>query len=150
MDRQFAQFTEAVEWNLVRREELVAQEVFDGRGLIPIPPRNFGCDRHVLLIGVATDIPAGRRWKTGGWAEQLSFQSPSSTTQFQPPIKISSRWLSVNRLNLVIFPKLGTVPYLCQISVPTYFKQALVECWKYDGPDESLFDRLSQIESQIN
>lgn len=150
MDRRFPQFLDAIEWNLVRREELIAQQVADGRGILPISPRNFGCDRHCLMIGVETDVPPGSNWVTGGWAEMYSYQSPSSTSVFQPLVRLASRRLRVDVLNLVVFPKLGTIPYLCQVTVPKYFKRALIEVWKYDGDDQGVFDYLQTLEQKID
>lgn len=150
MDRQFPQFTDALEWNLIRRDDVIAQEVANGRGFVPIPPRNFGADKHVLLIGVDTDVPAGKNWITGGWAEQYSYQSPSSTSQFPPMVRLASHRLKLETLNLVVFPKVGTVPYLCQVTVPRYFKRALIEVWRYDGDDQSVFDSLQVLDQKID
>lgn len=148
MDRQFPQFLDPLEWNLIRRDNLVATQFLDGRAHVPIPPRNFGCERHVLIVGVKTTIPQGRRWKFGGRVEMQSFQTPSSTTVFQPSglVLLASQPLKVNVLTLIVFPKLGSIPYLCQVQIPEWFKDAIVEVWEYGGEDISTFDRLNQLQ----
>lgn len=147
MSRQFPDFRDTLEWNLVARAsyQAVQNVTLDVR----LPSRTFLIENsHVLIIGVSSQS-ARSTWKTGGWAAQILPFSPSTTSQFVAAVQSSRRWLRLNSPSLVIFPKVLPT-YFLELSFPYWFNDVSIEIWRYDGRDYDTFERLDQLESNLN
>jgi hypothetical protein len=148
MNRQFPDFRDTLEWNLVERatyQAPVTATPINDR----LPARQwFIQDSHVLIIGVSS-VSARSTWRTGGWAAQILPFSPSTTSQFTAAVQSDKRWLRLNAPTLVVFPKMLPA-YLLELSFPYWFDDVSVEIWRYDGRDLDTFERLDQLEANIN
>lgn len=147
MSRQFPDFRDTLEWNLVTRAsyQAVQNVTLDVR----LPSRTFLIQNsHVLIIGVSSQS-ARSTWKTGGWAAQILPFSPSTTSVFVAAVQSSRRWLRLNSPTLIIFPKVLPT-YFLEISFPYWFNDVSVEIWRYDGRDFDVFERMDQLETNFN
>jgi len=142
MNRQFPDFRDTLEWNLVNRSSY--QAVNNVSVNDRLPSRTFLIENsHVLIIGVSSNS-ARSTWKTGGWAAQILPFSPSSTSQFVAAVQSSRRWLRLYSPTLVVFPKVLPT-YLLEMSFPFWLNDVSVEIWRYDGRDFDVFERLDQL-----
>lgn len=91
------------------------------------------------MVGIQTATEGAARWFRGGWASMVLFQTPSSATDLVSLVQVASRPLRLGMFTLVVFPKVGDLPYNCQVKVPKYFRDATIEVWRYDGVDLDLF-----------
>ena len=147
MSRQFPDFRETLEWNLVARATY--QAPIGGLVSDRLPARQWLIQNsHLLIIGVSS-TSARSTWKTGGWAAQILPFLPSSTSQYVAAVQSSRKWLRLGTLTLVTFPKVMRT-YLLEISFPYWFEDVSVEIWRYDGRDLDTFERLDQLEASIN
>lgn len=147
MNRQLPDFRDTLEWNLVARATYQATQ----NVLLPdrLPARQFLIENsHVLIIGISS-ASARSTWRTGGWATQILPFSPSSVSQYVAAVQSSRRWLRLNSPTLVCFPKFLPI-YLLELSFPYWFNDVSLEVWRYDGRDYDVFERLEQLESNIN
>lgn len=147
MSRQFPDFRDTLEWNLVARAnyQAVQNVTLDVR----LPSRTFLIQNsHVLIIGVSSQS-ARSTWKTGGWAAQILPFSPSTTSVFVAAVQSSRRWLRLNSPTLIVFPKVLPT-YFLELSFPYWFNDVSIEIWRYDGRDFDVFERMDQLESNLN
>jgi hypothetical protein len=94
----------------------------------------------VCAVGVR-NTKAKRTWFLGGYASQNLLLGPSSTSIFVAYTQAARRRLWLDRLNLLIFPKLVS-PWILELSFPWWHEQMELEVWRYDGSD---VDDLQQI-----
>ena len=147
MSRSFPDFRDTLEWNNVARAsyQAVQNVTVDQR----LPSRTFLIQNsHVLIIGVSSTT-ARSTWKTGGWATQILPFSPSSTSQYIAAVQSSRRWLRLQSPTLVVFPKVLPT-YFLELSFPYWFNDVSIEIWRYDGRDFDVFERVDQLESNLN
>lgn len=138
-------------WDLVWTESFTGQ-VITPTFTNPIPEISVPVifDKHVLAVGIQTDVPEGKQWFWGGYLYQ-KFQlgliigsNPNSDT-------ISRRSLDVNTENLIIFPKYLPT-YAVTIRLPKWFKDTTtqVTIWEYIGIDvDSVDAELSEIKQKL-
>lgn len=138
MDTRFLSgITDTLEWNLVSRQDLQAQQVGnDSR----IQSRTFLITTNVAAIGLknSTSPP---NFYLGGWANCYANFTPSSQSEFVAAVKIHSERLKIGSLNLLVVPRV-TVGFFLQLDFPRWHQTMSIEVWRYDGPDETIFDRL--------
>jgi hypothetical protein len=147
MSRQFPDFRDTLEWNLVSRGSYQAVQNVNVNDRLP--SRTFLIENsHVLIIGVSSQS-ARSTWRTGGWAAQVLPFLPSTASQYVAAVQSSRRWLRLRTLTLVVFPKVLPT-YFLELSFPYYFNDVSVEIWRYDGRDFDTFERLNQLESNLN
>ncbi|MBW4474062.1 MAG: hypothetical protein KME45_27360 [Stenomitos rutilans HA7619-LM2] len=147
MSRQFPDFRDTLEWNLVSRSSYQAVNNVNVKDRLPA--RTFLIENsHVLIIGVSSQS-ARSTWRTGGWAAQVLPFLPSTTSQYVAAVQSSRRWLRLRTLTLVVFPKVLPT-YFLELSFPYYFDDVSVEIWRYDGRDLDTFDRIDQLEANLD
>ncbi|MBW4475127.1 MAG: hypothetical protein KME45_32820 [Stenomitos rutilans HA7619-LM2] len=147
MNRQFPDFRDTLEWNLVARATYQASQNVNVNDRLP--SRTYLIEHsHVLIIGVSSQS-ARSTWRTGGWAAQILPFSPSTTSQFVAAVQSSRRWLRLHSPTLVVFPKVLPT-YFLELSFPYWFNDVSVEIWRYDGRDFDTFERLDQLEANLN
>lgn len=147
MERQLPDFLDSIEWNLVGRIGLQAEQL-DARSYRPIPAQSYFIQNSdVLIIGIKS-ATAQPTWNTGGWASQIIPFVPSSTTSFTAAVQNQQKRLRLNLLNLVIFPKI-TDSWILEIATPHWFLSTFIEVWRYDGRDVSQFDRFDQVSTDL-
>lgn len=146
--RQFPDFANTIEWNLVNRSALTAQ-MLTAKSYAPIPAQSFLIQNSaVVMIGVSsTKAPAN--WKTGGYVKQLLPFVPSSTSQFVAAVQTDSRWLRLGTLTLCVFPKILN-QWLLELSFPYWLEQVSFEIWRYDGQDNDAFQQFAFIQGQLS
>jgi hypothetical protein len=147
MSRQYPDFRENLEWNLVARQSYQAPQNVQVSDRLPARQWLIQ-NSHLLIIGVSS-TSARSTWRTGGWAAQILPFLPSSTSQYVAAVQSSRKWLRLGTLTLVEFPK-HLPTYLLEISFPYWFDDVSVEIWRYDGRDLDTFERLDQLEASIN
>jgi hypothetical protein len=147
MSRQFPDFLNSIEWNLVARANYQANESAPIANRLP--PRNFLIENsNVLIIGIDSNS-ARSYWRTGGWAVQIIPFLPSSTSTYVAAVHSYRKWLRLRVLTLAVFPKISDT-WALEISFPFYFNDASVEIWRYDGRDLDEFSPLASIEAKID
>jgi len=135
--RSFPDFSDTLEWNLVTRQLLNDRRVIGG--FLRLPPMTAEIvNSHLLMIGV-TSSSARPHWYRAGWARQFLDFSPSSTSIFPRGVQTCSYPLALGTLNCLTFAK-EIERWTLQIAFPVYFQDALVEVWRYDGNDLTVFD----------
>lgn len=140
--RSFPDFSNTLEWNLVTRRSLITRQLIGG--YFRLPPMTIDIvNSHLLMIGVASSS-AKSHWYTAGWARQLLSFSPSSTSVFPSAVQTNSYRLALGVLNCLAFGK-EVNSWTLQISFPVYLEDALIEVWRYDGTDLTVFDRINQL-----
>ncbi|MBF2025614.1 MAG: hypothetical protein IGS48_02445 [Oscillatoriales cyanobacterium C42_A2020_001] len=123
---------------MVDRQTYTAVENGDGT-YTPIPPKTWIIENsHVLQIGVKSSM-AMPSWYTGAWVAQRLLMLPSTTSEFIANVQTCNYRLRLGVLNLVTFPKHQST-WMLYVKIPKWIKQALVEIWRYDGRDETVFD----------
>src|SRR5579885_1656764 len=146
--RQFPDFANTQEWNLVGRSSYQAQAL-TSNSYAPITAQNWLIQNsNVLIIGVSS-VSSGATWRTGGWARQILSFLPSTASNFVAAVHTERRWLRLGTLTLCVFPKLMD-SWILEISFPFWFQDATVEVWRYDGRDIDVFQRLDALEADIN
>lgn len=147
MTRQFPDFSNTMEWNLVARES--HQAVDDAQVANRLPTRTYFIENSsVLIIGVDSES-ARSTWKTGGWAMQRLPFLPSTTSNFLPVVQTTRRWLRLRALVLCVFPKLVD-DWILEVNFPYWFDDVSIEIWRYDGRDLEVFESLDRIEQKID
>lgn len=147
MDRQFPDFFDSLEWNLVARVGLQAQQI-DAKSYQPIPRQTYVIQNSsVLIIGVKS-ATAQPNWVTGGWASQVIPFSPSSTSSFIAATRTEQKRLKLDSLNLTVFPKLSDVWFL-EVATPHWFMSTFLEIWRYDGQDLDQFVKFEQVSADL-
>jgi hypothetical protein len=147
MSRQFPDFRENLEWNLVARQSYQAPQNVQVSDRLPA--RQFLIENsHLLIIGTSS-TSARSTWRTGGWAAQILPFLPSSTSVYVAAVQGQGKWLRLGTLTLVEFPKIMPT-YLLEISFPYWLDNVSIEVWRYDGRDLDTFERLDQLEASIN
>lgn len=140
--RSFPDFSNSLEWNLVTRRSLVNRQLIGG--YVRLPPLTVNISNsHLLMIGVASNS-AKSHWYTAGWARQFLNFSPSSTSVFPVGVQTVSHRLALGTLNCLTFAK-EINDWTLQIAFPVYLEDALVEIWRYDGTDLSVFERIDLL-----
>lgn len=147
-ERYLADFSEAIEWNLVARQTYTAPAT-PTPYLNRLPNRTFLIENSSALIIGLNSQSARSNWFTGGWASQLLLFLPSSTTEFTATVEASSKLLRLRRLNFVMFPRIMPT-WLLELRFPYWLNDVYVEVWRYDGTDLSIFDRLDQLEANLS
>jgi hypothetical protein len=147
MERQFPDFLNAMEWNLVARRSLQVQSVSQ-KAYNPIPPQSFLLESFVLMIGVR-NVEAPNRWYLGAWATMFAPMLPGSTSEFVASVVVTQRKIRLGVLNLVVFPKV-MAPYLLEVKFPAWHEQILLEVWRYDGQDVDQFYQLDQLQQSAD
>lgn len=146
--RIFPDFSDAMEWNLVARETLIAPTTptpWQNR----IPARSYLIQNsHVTIIGVRS-TSARSRWFTGGWASQILPFTPSSTSEYTAAVRHESRWLRLNNQTLVIWPRILPT-WLLTLDFPYWLEEVRLEVWRYDGADLDVFNRIDSLEQNLN
>jgi hypothetical protein len=146
-DRQFPDFGNTLEWNLVAREGYQAPS-----GPTPLqsrlPAKTFLIENSsVVLVGV-NSASARSYWTTGGWAHQNLLFLPSSTSTFIALTQTAKQRLQLRRLNLVVFPKIMDT-WILEITFPYWLDTIYLEVWRYDGADIDAFQRFNDLEQLI-
>lgn len=146
-DRQFPDFLNTIEWNLVARNSYTAPTTptaVNNR----LPNRQFLIENsHVVMIGTNSD-GARSYWSTGCWASQLLPFLPSSTSNYVSAVQSARRWCRLRTLNLLIFPKL-TNTWILDLAFPYWLPDVSVEVWRYDGRDIDQFQRFNELEAKL-
>jgi hypothetical protein len=132
MGTRYTQFTESFQWEFVARESYTAQVVDGGKKYVPIPKHSFLPTGKLLLVGVKTNTLGSSKWVHAGWATAFSLQIPSSTTEFTANVMVANERLRLNAFAVVEIPY-GTSPVRLEVAVPAWFRDAMVEIWRYDG-----------------
>ncbi len=134
-------FTNTLEWNLIARQSYQAQPATP-TGYLPLPARSFTIDgSYTVMVGVRS-VSAERRWWLGCWAEQRLLFSPSSTSDFTAFVKTKQFGCQLGSLTLCTFPKLQS-PWILYLRFPWWLEDAMVEIWRYDGRDQTVFDAIA-------
>lgn len=94
--------------------------------IIPTP-----INKHIIAVYINTEIPQGAKWNYAGHLIQrlnlgLSVGTESSFDEF------SRRKLFLNRIKLIIFPKVSDT-YTLSFELPEWFKTAKILIWQYLG-----------------
>jgi hypothetical protein len=112
----------------------------------PIPEITipFLLEVHVIAVYVFTDIPEGRRWFFAGFLNQ-KFELGLTVGGTPDADELSRRKLTLNRIKLVIFPKI-TANYSVSFSVPEWFTSVSITVWQYLGPD---YDSVEKAVEEI-
>lgn len=133
--RLFTGITDTLEWNLVSRQELQAQQVGN---ISRIQPRTFLITTNVVAVGLknSTSPP---HFYLGGWANCYANFTPSSQSEFVAATKIHDQRLKIGSLNLIIVPKI-TVGFFLQLDFPRWHQTMLIEVWRFDGGDQTIFE----------
>ena len=90
-------------------------------------------NKHIIAVYINTEIPKGAKWNYAGYLIQrlelgLSVGGDSKFDEF------SRRKLFLNRIKLIIFPKI-TNAYTLSFELPEWFKTAKILIWQYLGND---------------
>jgi hypothetical protein len=103
-------------------------------------------ESHVLAVYLTTEIPEGRNWNFAGFLHQR-FELGLTVGGMPEADDLSLRKLWLNRIKLIIFPKL-TVGYSIAFNVPKWFKSVQLIVWEYTGTDsDSTEDLVEQIKN---
>lgn len=146
-NRQFPDFTNTQEWNLVGRGNYEVQRLSE-KSYVPIPSQNwYIANSSVIIVGIST-TNSSTRWKTGGWAQQILPFLPSSNSNFVAATQTERRWIRLGTLTLCVFPKIVS-SWILELSFPFWLEQVTVEIWRYDGADVDVFTRLNQLDASI-
>ena len=147
MSRQYPDFRDTIEWNLVARQSYQAPQNVQVSDRLPA--RQFLIENsHLLIIGTSS-TSARSTWRTGGRAAQILPFLPSSTSQYVAAVQSQRKWLRLGTLTLVEFPKIMPT-YVLEVSFPYWLDNVAVEIWRYDGRDLDAIERLDQLEANIN
>jgi hypothetical protein len=117
----------------------------------PIPEVNIPVqlESAILAVYVTTVIPDGANWNFAGIINQR-FQLGLTVGGTPEADSLARRKVWLNRIQLVIFPKL-TTSYSCTFTFPDWFKTGTLTLWEYNGPDyESTDQLLQEIKSKVD
>lgn len=104
----------------------------------PIENMFVALDKHVLLIGISSEINVKPWWFLGGRASQYLYLSPSSTPNLSLGVQAcEQKRLKINSMTLVQFQNFGIAPYVLLIEIPYWLEQVHVEVWKYLGFEDN-------------
>lgn len=146
-DRQFPDFADTIEWNLVARNSYTAP-ITSTQASNRLPNRSFLIENsYVVIIGLRSE-GARSTWQTGGWASQLLPFLPSSTSDYVAAVQTSKKWLRLRTLNLIVFPKLMNT-WILDLAFPYWLPDISIEVWRYDGRDIDQFQRFNEIEAKL-
>lgn len=147
-ERHLIDFSDRLEWNLITRETILANE--NAPNLQQrLPPKTWPVvNSNVVMVGVASQT-ARSTWYTGGWASCLVDFKPSYVSQFPAGVETASRRLRLGFQTLIVFPKI-TPNWILEVKFPYWFRDVFLEIWRYDGRDEAFFDQLDRMEFKLN
>lgn len=100
----------------------------------------FLLDTHVLAVYVTTEVPEGSNWNFAGYLSQ-QFNLGLIVGGTPEADEVSSRKIFLNRIKLVVFPKL-TPSYAVSLEVPKWFTSVNLIVWKYIGIDYDSVEKL--------
>ncbi|HLO85495.1 MAG TPA: hypothetical protein VK203_10905 [Nostocaceae cyanobacterium] len=144
------QLNNAANWEQVYNNSFTAVKLTDDR-YAPIPevvlPVLF--ETHVIAAYIDTDVPEGREWDYAGKLYQR-YQLGLTIGGVPEADNIAVRAMQLNRIKLVVFPKL-TPNYAVAFKFPKWFRTASLTVWQYTGPDyDSVESSLERIENLLN
>lgn len=144
--RSFPDIGQSIEWNLVRRSTVTSSRV--GQQW-KIPNQSYGIENSsVCAVGVRNTL-AKPTWKLGGWATQNLFLGMGYTSQFVAYVETSRKKIWLDRLNLLIYPKLADL-WSLELSFPWWHEQMLIEVWRYDGRDLDAVQQVLALEQKLD
>ena len=145
-------------WEQIYNTSVVAVTVTP-KFSVPIPEITVPLllESHILAVYITTEVPEGGNWHFAGFLNQ-KFQLGLTVGGTPEADELSRRKLWLNRIKLIVFPKL-TPTYAISIDVPKWFKNVNLTIWKYTGVDydsveqlltQDIQPRLTTIESKID
>lgn len=146
---------DSLNWNLTRKQTLLARKFPDGSTYIP--PISIVANSHLMMFGFK-NVKGKSTWKLAAYLNQNLLVSPSSTSQFLASVESSRFKCSLNTLNLIKFPNFGSLPFTVEMRFPVWHTQMYFEAWYYSGEetDQALKTLteippiLQQIEQKID
>jgi hypothetical protein len=144
------QLSNAANWEQIYNNSFTAGILGNGSAYVPIPEVEIPVilESHVVAIHIDTAVPEGRSWNFAGFLFQR-YQLGLVLGGIPDADTITTRKLSLGRIQLVVFPKIAPT-YSLAVKFPKWFKSASITVWQYTGPDtESSEDLMNQLIADV-